>query len=177
MGSCSKGRCVRDTVKEIIRAQNEVAERDNCCDVSCERSIRELLSPATADNGNTTIPFTLICKDCKPFIGNGLKHYNGSYHCIKTPFFRAKKFVEGSNSCVKLELLKPMNTQPPCVLQERKHDKKDVCDFVNGLTGFYETGVCITVDLDCFCGISCLRPTTPVPFNNTAAQEEAHHAE
>lgn len=169
MGSCSKGkvsRCVRDTIKEIIDAQDEVAERDHC-DVSCDRSIRDLLSPAGAGMGNTTIPFTLICKDCKPFIGSGVKFSNDIFKCLESPFFRAKKFVDDSKECVKLELLVPMNGNSGDSNGEN-NNKRGVCDFLDTTTGFFETGVCITVDLDCFCGISCLSPTTPEPLPHQA---------
>ncbi|ARI78423.1 CotY/CotZ family spore coat protein [Halobacillus mangrovi] len=168
MGSCSKGKgseCVRDTIKKIIAAQDEVAERDHCCDVSCERSIRDLLSPAGAGMGDTTIPFTLICKDCKPFIGSGARFANNMYQCLESPFFRAKKFVDDSKDCVKLELLIPINGGNSC---SSRGKKGGVCDFLDMAPGFYETGVCITVDLDCFCGISCLSPTTPEPYPSQA---------
>ncbi|MUK89465.1 hypothetical protein GMD78_13945 [Ornithinibacillus sp. L9] len=42
--------------------------------------------------------------------------------------------------------------------------KKDACDvIVPPNTGnLVETGICITVDLHCFCTIQCLSPTTPL---------------
>ncbi|WP_226584844.1 CotY/CotZ family spore coat protein [Halobacillus litoralis] len=159
MCSCHSrdGRCVRDVVKAIVKAQNEVAARNHGCNVSCERSIRELLSPAQNGNGDTTIPFVLYCKDCKPFVASGVKHVNGTIHCIESPVFKAKKFVDGSSHCVKLELLKA-ERQAPC---DSHKNKGNVCHFIDGATGFKSTGICITVDLDCFCGISCLGTTTP----------------
>lgn len=163
MGSCHSrdSHCVRDILKEIVRVQNEVAALDNCCDTSCERSIRDLLSPAS-ENGNTTIPFLLYCKDCKPFFASGLKAKNGNgYYCIETPVFKAKKFVD--DNCVKLELLKPVSSHP-----HWKHcDKKSVCDALHHVESFQSTGICTTVDVSCFCGITCLDPITPEAFSPT----------
>ena len=59
-------------LEKILAAQEEVALADEC-DVSCERSIRDLVGPATGGNGDTTIPFILYCEDCKPFFASGLK--------------------------------------------------------------------------------------------------------
>ncbi|RWZ58118.1 spore coat protein [Halobacillus fulvus] len=174
--SCSSSKkhddkCVRDVVKEIIAAQDQVA--NDCCDVSCGRSVRELLSP-TATNGNTTVPFILYCKSCKPFIGSGVirqregqgQSNNTFLRCLETPIFKAKKFVDGSKNCVKLELLLPVNMGG----NTPGSGGDEVCDFFPGNGGgpirnLMSTGVCITVDLDCFCGISCLEPTTPLPFS------------
>ncbi|WP_052158919.1 CotY/CotZ family spore coat protein [Halobacillus sp. BBL2006] len=172
MGSCSKGKdsqCVRDVIKEIIAAQEEVAERERC-DVSCERSIRELLSPTANGNENTTIPFILYCKDCKPFIGSavvrrqmemGMSSFT-FLDCLESPIFRAVKFVDDKKDCVKLELLIPVTeggSQPG-----PSNEGKRVCDFFPGksIRNLRSTGVCITVDLDCFCSITCLEPTTPL---------------
>ncbi|MBX0359276.1 CotY/CotZ family spore coat protein [Halobacillus sp. Nhm2S1] len=169
--SC-KGRdnnCVRDVIKEIIKAQDEVAAlMDNgCCDVSCGRSIRDLLSPAEESPRNTTIPFILYCKDCKPFIGSGvirkqLMSNSSTYlACLSSPVFRAKKFTN-DGKCVKLELLLPESNGGARAVQSCR--KKDVCDYFPGdsIRNLRATGICITVDLDCFCSITCLEPTTPL---------------
>ena len=172
MSSChSKGsRCVKDVLKEIIRAQNEVADRDHGCSTSCERSIRDLLSPAGANgNGDTTVPFTLYCKDCKPFFASGLRKKTGpGYYCIETPVFRAVKFVD--DHCVKLELLKPV-PQYSHYSWKKKCDKS-VCDVLDHVEYFESTGICTTVDVNCFCGITCLDTITPRPFSNTTGSEE-----
>ncbi|WP_394219377.1 CotY/CotZ family spore coat protein [Halobacillus trueperi] len=164
--------CVRDVIKEIIKAQDEVAAlMDNgCCDVSCDRSIRDLLSPAGETPRNTTIPFILYCKDCKPFIGSGvirrqLMTNRSSYlDCLSSPVFRAKKFTN-DGKCVKLELLIPEPNGANGGAQAVPSCKtKDVCDFFPGDTirNLRASGICITVDLDCFCSITCLEPTTPL---------------
>src|SRR5690625_3455167 len=104
--------CVKDTVRKIIKAQVRAVEKDTVtCITSCERSINDLLSPDRDRRPrHTTIPFMLICKSsCKYFIGNGIvkQFVNGDrfFECIQSPVFKARGFVNGSNNCVKLELL------------------------------------------------------------------------
>src|SRR5690625_5861992 len=72
--SCGKkhhtGNCVCDILKEICDAQHDIVE--SCCDVSCERSISDLLGETEVGNGYDTVPFILYCKDgCQPFKGYG----------------------------------------------------------------------------------------------------------
>ncbi|MEN2768817.1 CotY/CotZ family spore coat protein [Ornithinibacillus xuwenensis] len=166
--SCSHGKqsgeCVCDVVRKIVKAQDEVAAAmdNNCCTTGCEQSIRDLLSPATA-NGNTTIPFLLYCKgDCDLFFATGVaQNGNGAaFDCIETPVFRAKKFKKGC--CVELELLEfETNSGGGGSLIPTPQDN---CDFIppNATGDFVETGICITVDLHHFIAIQCLAPTTPV---------------
>ncbi|SEA20758.1 spore coat protein Z [Thalassobacillus cyri] len=171
--SCGGGKdfdnCVCETVREIIKAQDEVAGvGDDCCDTGCEQSIRDLLSPVGNGNGPTTIPFSLICKgDCEPFIGRSVVFRevgmsdNATFNCVETPIFRAKKFVDEDECCVQLELLVPVtqgqSTPGP--------GGDDFCAYFpgNSIRNFVASGLCITVDLDCFCGIACLDPVTPLP--------------
>ncbi|MFG6115322.1 CotY/CotZ family spore coat protein [Halobacillus sp. MO56] len=179
--SCGKGKdfdtCVCDTVREIVRVQNEVAGADDCCSTGCEQSIQDLLSPTTNGNGATTIPFFLYCKgNCKPFIGSGVfqSPIGGSgmtaLRCVQTPIFRAKKFVDEDECCVQLELLLPV-TQGGSTPGERGDT---VCSYFpgNSIRDLQATGICITIDLDCFCGIACLSPTTPLPASEFTMGEE-----
>ncbi|MFC4559504.1 CotY/CotZ family spore coat protein [Virgibacillus kekensis] len=167
--------CVCDIVREIVAVQDEVVDKGGCCVTSCERSIRDLLSPTTNGNGPvaTTIPFILYCKgDCDAFIPSGVFQapIGGSgmnaFQCVETPIVRAKKFTDEDECCVKLELLLPVteggSTPGP--------GGDNVCDFFPGEEGnairdLQATGICLTVDLDCFCGIQCLDPVTPLPVS------------
>lgn len=169
--------CVCDTVRRIIKAQDEVAGTDNCCSTGCEQSIRDLLSPTANGNGPTTIPFFLYCKgDCDPFIGSGVfrqrigQSQNFALRCVQSPIFRAKKFVDKGECCVQLELLLPV-TEGGSTPGERG---KTVCSYFpgNSIRDLQATGICITVDLDCFCGIACLDPTTPIPASEFRMNEE-----
>lgn len=160
--------CVCDVVQNIVQAQNNV--RNNSCSTSCSQSIQQLLSPQSRNRVHTTIPFILYGKDNKPFIGSGVieEQLGGSgntfFECVETPIFRAIQFVPGSNCCVKLELLLPITEGGATPGPTENCDSK-VCNFFPGrsIRDFQSTGICITVDLNCFCGITCLNPITPLP--------------
>ncbi|WP_173917614.1 CotY/CotZ family spore coat protein [Halobacillus sp. Marseille-Q1614] len=172
---CGKGKdfdaCVCETVRKIVRAQDEAADMDGC-NSSCKNSLRELLSPTGNGNGPTTIPFALYCKgDCEPFIGSGIfkSPVGGSgmtaLRCVETPIFRAKKFVDEDECCVQLELLLPVTMGGSTPGPSGKGNK--ICDFFpgNSIRNLQATGICLTVDLACFCGILCLDPVTPLPVS------------
>lgn len=183
------GHCVADVVRGIVKAQHRVEhELEDTCATSCDRSIEDLLSPGRDDRNrrrHNTIPFTLFCKNsCKPFIGSGIVKSNRYYKCIESPVFRAKGFVSKSKSCVRIELLKPVRgggygdgdqSRTKDVefndLDGRRgshgHSKDhncgcSVCDFFpsDRIRSLRPTGICITVDLNAFFGISCLDPVT-----------------
>lgn len=183
------GQCVKEVVRGIVRAQRKVAEAEvdnGSCTTSCERSIDELLSPTVERPSrprHNTIPFMLYCKNsCKPFMGSGLiKTENGFYNCVESPVFRVKKFVGGSESCVIIELLEPTRrsrsnndniSSNEGNVQQASHVHGgqqgcncgcggSVCQVLGtGIRSFRATGICITIDLNCFCGISCLDPIT-----------------
>jgi len=179
--------CIKDTVRRIVKAQRKAVESDSVtCYTSCEQSIDDLLSPRPERRRprHTTIPFMLVCQDgCDYFKRNGfVKRRDGGreyFDCIQSPVFKARGFADGSDNCVKLELLLPIRGGYPRSDADsgRKDDfdgkrsrptsgnMSSPCDFFSGgrIYNFRETGVCITVDLDCFCGITCLDPITPEP--------------
>lgn len=189
---CSSGspssNCVADVVKKIVKAQREaVRAGEDTCLTSCERSIEDLLNefePNRRRLRHNTIPFILYCKQsCKPFVGSGIIRSSSrrSFTCIESPVLRVKNFVRGSDHCVVLEILKPIRsnyspghasdggdrdgTDPNKLLYaESDQSCASVCDFFNGkrINNFQSTGICITVDLNCFCGITCLDPITPL---------------
>lgn len=173
--------CVTDVVRGIVKAQRRAVEaEEDTCFTGCDRSIEELLSPSRDNRErprHNTIPFILFTEKGKPFTGVGVRRERdggsnrGFFECIESPIFRAKSFVDGDENCVRLELLKPVRDRRdgPNVEADRhgkhNHDKcgSDFCDFLPRHTrNFRATGICITVDLDCFCGISCLDPITPL---------------
>lgn len=182
------GHCVADVVKKIVKAQREaVRAGEDTCLTSCERSIEDLLNefePNRRRLRHNTIPFILYCKkSCKPFIGSGIIRSNSrrSFTCIESPVFRVKNFVRGSDHCAVLELLKPVRTNygpgpasesgdsdgldaNKLLFSESEYGGCQVCDFFRGkkINNFQATGICITVDLNCFCGITCLDPITPL---------------
>lgn len=145
MGCCgeefSTGNCVCDVLKEIERAQSDVVE--NCCDSSCERSISDLLGETEERNGLDTVPVLLYCKDgCKPFKGYGA-HPRNIANVVGSFYFRVKHVSD--DCCAVLELLRERNCDANPdnpVEQETSHLRA--------------TGICITVDLNCFCHVTCL---------------------
>lgn len=170
--------CVTDIVKGIVKAQHQAVEaEEDSCFTGCDRSIADLLSPY-ADNReryrHNTIPFMLTCKrSCRPFVGSGVHKVRRGEHrffdCVESPVFRAKSFVRNSDTCVRLELLLPVQDGGG-----HHHDgDKDkgccsgqgsVCNYIPKNThNFRASGICITVDLNNFSGISCLSPITPLP--------------
>lgn len=173
--------CITGIVRRILNAQRQAVEDATVtCVTSCEQSIEDLLSPSRdrRPSRHTTIPFMLLCQDgCKTFMGSGFlgRDSRGGrrehFECIESPIFKVRGFVRGSDNCVRLELLEPVFRRGGDTGGEQQHHHHrsscgSVCDFFGGrtITNFRETGVCITVDLRCFCGITCLDPITPVPL-------------
>ncbi|WP_374724141.1 CotY/CotZ family spore coat protein [Calidifontibacillus erzurumensis] len=180
----SSGNCVCDVVRAIADAQNEVEE--NVCDVSCERSIESLLDPAAANDLNT-VPFILYGKDLNPFKGFGIdfkrtKHnlHDPEFECIESYIFRVKTVDD--DCCAVLELLafaddggrgdsgRGDSGRGDSGRSEsgrgghRHRDDDSPCDQIDQqkLENLVATGICITVDLSCFCAITCL-PAVSLP--------------
>ncbi|WP_339230021.1 CotY/CotZ family spore coat protein [Oceanobacillus sp. FSL K6-2867] len=172
---CNHHNCVCEVVRKIVCAQKEVSDRDKNkhCSSSCENSIKQLLSShSKSKNMNTTIPFVLFNKgSLKPFIASGVhkKEKKGCHHdydtfaAIETPVLRAIRFIPHS-CCVEVELLQPVNEH--CIPVTHKGEK--LVDFFESKShhhtvDFKKTGICITLDLECFCAITCLDPIRPLP--------------
>ncbi|NIK13225.1 CotY/CotZ family spore coat protein [Alkalibacillus almallahensis] len=132
--------CVADILRQIVDAQDDIVDDD--CDIGCEQSIQDLRGDTTAPNNLDTVPVLLYCK-CEPFRGFGVR--NDQNHTVLDSFFFRVNDV-GRDNCATLELLRdPSDTQPGCV------------DPTKQKTGnLRSTGICITVDLDCFCHVTCL---------------------
>src|SRR5690625_1907409 len=146
MGCCGKehhtGNCVCDVLKEIEDAQSDIQEI--CCDSSCEQSIKDLLGETEVPNGLDTVPVILYCKDsCKPFKGYGAHPKNIS-KVMSSYYFRVKKVTD--DCCAVLELLR-----------DRSDANKNPKDPTEQKTDHLRTtGICITVDVHCFCHVTCL---------------------
>ncbi|MUK87460.1 spore coat protein [Ornithinibacillus sp. L9] len=159
--------CVCGVVRSIIEAQDAIMDDD--CTTSCNTSIRQLLAQGSGNGPtNTTIPIVLYCEGtCKPFFGSGIfQGITGDgdnfFGCVQSPIFRAKNFVKDSKCCVKLELLLPVDEEGDIQVC----DDHDVCSYFPSdcvITDFQATGICITVDLKHFMGVTCLDPVTPIP--------------
>lgn len=149
------GHCVIDVLKEIERAQQDVVEQ--CCSTSCEQSINDLLGETDNGTGLDTVPVILYCKDgCKPFKGFGADRKFGERigKIVASFIFRVKRIDK--DGCAVLELL---------LSNDQSYGCNDLVDPTDQKTKNLEaTGICITVDLHCFCHVTCL-PAISV-FNN-----------
>lgn len=144
--SCGKGHntgsCVCNVLKQIAAAQKDTI--DNCCDTSCERAISDLLGETEVRNGLNTVPVLLYCSDgCGPFkgfgaLGDDIGNVMASY------YFRVKSVTD--DCCAVLELLR--DPEDTC-----KNPQDPTEQYTNRLRA---TGICITVDVQCFCHITCL---------------------
>ncbi|QGH35603.1 spore coat protein [Gracilibacillus salitolerans] len=137
--------CVCEVVRAINDAQDNVVEME--CDVSCARSIQDLVSPVRG-NGLDTVPFILYDKKGKPFKGFGAEVSDGRFECFSSFIFRVTE-VDDEDCCAVLELLVFDNDDTTCGDPCEQLDNEKVSDLER-------TGICITVDLNCFCAITCL---------------------
>lgn len=159
--------CVADVLRRVADAQDEVDGNDGDCDVSCNRSIQELLAGAVSPTTFDTIPLILYC-GCDPFLGTGVRTIsrgasgNPRLQCIESFFFRVTSV--DNKGCAKIELLVTDDTG-----NQELPPNAEPCDQIRGNeTEFFRTGICITVDLSCFCAVVCLDPVAalPLPRNN-----------
>ncbi|WP_163583154.1 CotY/CotZ family spore coat protein [Gracilibacillus saliphilus] len=137
--------CVCDVVRAINDAQDNVVEME--CDVSCARSIQDLVSPVRG-NGLDTVPFILYDKKGKPFKGFGAEVRGGRFECFSSFIFRVNE-IDDKDCCAILELLVFDDDDKACGDPCEQLDHEQVEDLER-------TGICITVDLNCFCAITCL---------------------
>ncbi|WP_226037634.1 CotY/CotZ family spore coat protein [Aquibacillus saliphilus] len=152
--------CVCDVVRAIADAQEDVI--DQTCDVSCVRSINNLVAPVTANNLDT-VPFILYGKDLQPFraFGADIEMNGGTpeFDCTESFIFRVKEVSENDDCCAVLELLSFDDEQPdqPGDVDGAEGDDTP-CEQIDGeeVNDLNRTGICITVDLKCFCAITCL---------------------
>lgn len=136
------GNCVCDILKEIARAQRDIKENE--CETSCDQSINDLLGERDDKKGLDTVPVILYCRDgCKPFKGFGA-HPRDIGDVQASFYFRVKKVMD--DCCATIELLRAHgdNNKNPDNPVEQETKK------------LRATGICMTVDLNCFCHVTCL---------------------
>ncbi|PKR78361.1 spore coat protein [Halalkalibacillus sediminis] len=138
--------CVCDILRQIVDAQNDIVAED--CDISCKQSIEDLLGDTTSPTGLDTVPVLLYCK-CDPFKGFAVQN-NQQRTVVASFYFRVKKVDD--DCCATLELLRD-----PSDSQQNYHDPTK--QKTANLRG---TGLCITVDLKCFCHVTCLPATRSI---------------
>ncbi|WP_338473104.1 CotY/CotZ family spore coat protein [Niallia sp. XMNu-256] len=158
--------CVEEVLEAILKAQRKVEKDYQKKCSSCKESIEELLEEPKKPRKNT-IPFILYC-GCEPFKASGVTtHGKGpkdkKLACVSSYIFKIKDL---KGACAELELL-TFNSKNKCNdTNENNQDGKkglhqhdfSLCDQIDHekVEDLQETGVCINVDLSCFCSITCL---------------------
>lgn len=141
------GNCVIDVLKEIEKVQSEVVD-DDCCNTSCEQSINDVLGETDRRprNRKDTVPVILYNKDGSPFKGFGAQRKpNGETDDIVASFiFRVKRIDK--DGCAVLELLIKHNEDTATLKDPTQQTPRNLV----------ATGICITVNLHCFCHVTCL---------------------
>ncbi|WP_316571679.1 CotY/CotZ family spore coat protein [Neobacillus sp. YIM B06451] len=158
--------CVCDTLLAIVEAQDKINPITDECSFGCSRAIQELVGGTTA-TGNDTIPVILICKStCAPFQATGVRRDTQS---PQTPFevvcgcvFRVID-VDPETCCATLEILgirtgQGSNADFTLCEGPNQNNGFGCVENLNNATALVRSGVCITVDLNCFCGVSCIFP-------------------
>ncbi len=145
--------CVEEILEAILKAERkvEVDHKKKCS--SCKESIEDLLEEERKKPKKNTIPFILYC-GCEPFKATGVTTCPGGpkdkrFACITSFIFKIKDL---KGQCAELELL--------AFKSKKDGDKKlcSPCDQINYecVEDLVRTGICINVDLSCFCGVTCL---------------------
>ncbi|RLQ97166.1 CotY/CotZ family spore coat protein [Falsibacillus albus] len=163
------GRNDRNCVCEVVRAIKDIqdnAVNDDCleCSSSCFlEPLGDLVSPARRRRADTRV-FTLTTSNGDLFKGLFRDHEEtdaaadtqDSRHREKTCasiYFRVEDVFD--NCCATLRVLKPFkNSYRVNVVDDKGRVQYDkICE----VTRFEKTNSCITVDLDCFCAIQCIK--------------------
>ncbi|WP_188208338.1 CotY/CotZ family spore coat protein [Alkalibacillus aidingensis] len=133
--------CVCDILRQIADAQSDVVDD---CDIGCEQSIQDLLGDESPNNLDT-VPVLLYC-DCDPFRGFGVRD-DENRTVVASFYFRVRNVDD--DCCATLELLRdPADSQANFPDPTRQKT-----------ANLRATGICITVDLKCFCHVTCLPAT------------------
>ncbi|HYK71675.1 MAG TPA: CotY/CotZ family spore coat protein [Pseudoneobacillus sp.] len=153
--------CIKNTLEKILHAQRKHNNEHTHCETSCEQSIIKLLNPSCISKKNT-VPFILYC-DCEPFKVEGVTTFfdhctnSEKFYCFTTFIFRIKDL---KGDCAKLELLK-FDSYEKCVSSNNSCSERCICSpccqlHCKEVDDLIPTGVCVKLDISCFCGIQCL---------------------
>lgn len=153
--------CVEEVLEAIFTAQKKVEKADKCKN-SCDASIRELLGETKKARKNT-IPFILYCGGCEPFKASGvttISHHSNKkkFVCITSFIFRIEEIKD---HCAVLELLtftSDKKCEKDCHMKCNGNDVCTPCCQIDDedVDDLIKTGICLNVDLSCFCAVTCL---------------------
>ncbi len=145
--------CVCDVVRAILDIQNQGVNEECECPTNCFlEPLGGLVSPAR-NNADTRV-FMLLTKDGTPFKAFFRERGRPDCTCFSV-FFRVEDVFDGC--CATLRVLEPLNKDGMDVdiLNETGTDV-DLTTLCK-VRRFEATDSCITVDLNCFCGVQCIR--------------------
>ncbi|OZI13034.1 spore coat protein CotZ [Bacillaceae bacterium SAS-127] len=155
VGSVQRG-CVCEVVRAINDLQNENIG-DDCLD--CKDCLVEPLGDLAGPrrrNADTRV-FTLTTKEGNPFFAFFGPIHDGNHHhcddvCVSI-FFRVEEVFD--NCCARLRVLVPLDDErdPVNITDDCCVDLKKVCK----VRDFRATRSCVTVDLNCFCAVQCIK--------------------
>ncbi len=146
--------CVCEVVSTILDIQNQAVEEEEECSTCTTNCFLEPLGGIVNPGRHTadTRVFKLLTKTGMPFMA----HYSSEYfeHCTSV-FFRVEDMVD--DCCATLRVLIPLydrtgdavNLLADC---GTKLGLDKMCD----VQYFAPSDNCITVDLNCFCGVQCV---------------------
>ncbi|MEK4030879.1 MULTISPECIES: CotY/CotZ family spore coat protein [Bacillaceae] len=144
--------CVCEVLRAIQDLQ-DAADRDDCR--GCKDCLTEPLGDLAGvrDIADTRV-FTLTLKDGSPFFAFFKSKDSDHGHCdaCVSIFFRVEEVFD--NCCARLRVLKPIKDHRAVNLAEGSGiDLCKVCE----VEDFEKTFSCITVDLNCFCAVQCIK--------------------
>lgn len=157
--------CVCDTLLAIVEAQDKISPTTDECTFGCSRAIQELVGGVNT-TGADSIPVILICKGtCSPFQATGVRRSTSTtapFDVVCGCVFRVID-VDPETCCATLEILGIVpegQTTPVFDLCEgkKKNNGFGCVKNLENAKALARSGVCITVDLNCFCGVSCIFP-------------------
>jgi len=141
----------------VLRAIKDLQDEtihDDCrdCKDCFNEPLGDLAGPRRRD-ADTRV-FTLTLKDGSPFFAF-FKPHSKHDHCeaCVSIFFRVEEVFD--NCCARLRVLKPLNDDDKVVnlADDCCIDLRKVCE----VEDFDKTNSCITVDLNCFCAVQCIK--------------------
>ncbi|WP_102692870.1 CotY/CotZ family spore coat protein [Rummeliibacillus pycnus] len=145
--------CVCDVVRAILDIQTQGVNEGCECPTNCFlEPLGGLVSPTRSHNADTRV-FMLLTKDGTPF--KAFFKEGGSPDCsCFSVFFRVEDVFDGC--CATLRVLEPLthdNHDVQLISHGSDLDLKNLCK----VRKFAATNSCITVDLNCFCGVQCIK--------------------
>lgn len=165
---CGKSDCLCEVLRYIKRIQKTSPAADCVeCENDCLLAPLGSLSPArTPINTRVFSLFTKKGEYFKAFYklptntqsarrggSGGGNTPSNPFSCFSI-FFRVQKVTD--SCCATIQVLKPVLPAGKSLFSPCGNLN---CDALDQIIEFEATGVCLTIDLDCFCGIQCILDT------------------